>query len=455
MGNEEKLIMLEEAFDEFFNKEIDESKLCTDLGRILSTIDNHGKRKNYKFEVIVSNHSRKELFFGMRIFPALCNGDEGSPEVTRSYYNPLRFINGTDGTFRNCYEHWCNLDRWVLEIDEAALDRHEIDLLPKELVAMILHELGHVIYSEKTFERIYQAIMDMKVAQTEGTKKRMKVFDYLFYPVIIAACKVRKWVVGDSEMRIELFADKTAVEFGYGEYLKSAFGKSVKKFGRTDLDTFSPDTEAKWAVEVIGRLSARHANVGKDLYVKAARTDSKLIKTLYRNIMLRLGTANRVRYTGEIEPQLPAIEALFAPNFIQENDLIVPLKNASIVSVPCNSANNAQKIAVESFNKKTIMKKDNEVADMEYMLDTIRIDIDHADSVYAKKNIIDRIYKVEELSNTWDFMLDEFPDLKPRYAQKLKRIKERCENYKEETLNKKIIDHKYDVFVKYPVGYEG
>lgn len=455
MTIEEKLTLLEEVFQKHIDGKYDEEKFCKELGVVLSSLD-----RKYSYEVAVSNHNRKELFYGMRIFPAGVI-PTGKGAVSPIYHDEISLMlnaysdEKVNVSFSACYDRWKSQDKWVLEIDASALNHREIKLFPKELVAMVLHELGHVIYGEKTLERIYNAFMDMKVAQSTSVKYTMKAFDYLFYPVIFAACKMRRWVVGKDEMNIELFADKNAIKYGYGEYLESAFTKVIKQYGRTDLDTDTPVTEAKWAADMVTALTARHNRVGKELYVRAARSSSRYIQSMYRAIMLKLGMSNRNRYSGTITPDLPAIESLFAEDYLKDNELFCSIEDYVAIESMCTMANNKAKAAMEAFGRKSARKYDQELSDLQYALDTICIDIDVANSTYEKKNIIDRLYAIEEELGKWRELMEEFPHLAHKYSERVKRISDSVKEFREKTLVKKITEKKYGVFVKYPVGYEG
>lgn len=455
MSNEEKLTLLESAFQKYLEGIFDEHKLCKEIGAILSSMD------KYRYEVMVSNHNCKEPFYGMRVFPSISGNTTDASLGSQVYIDEIQLMlggsnnNGTPATFKQCYDRWKTTRDWLIEIDANALSHNEIKLYPKELVAMILHEIGHVIYSERTLEHIYKAFMDMKVEQPLSIRNKMPVFNYLFYPVVFTACKIRRWVVGKNEINIELFADKTAVKYGYGEYLASAFDKVIKQYGRTDMDTQTPDTEAKWAADMVTSLTARHNRVGKEIYIKAARSGSKYIQTVYRNMMIRLGISNRNRYTGIITPDLPAIESLFVSDYIENNDLFISMDNYIAIESQVNIANRNAEIATEAFGKKSRKDYERELSDMDYMLQMITVDIESIDNKYEKMNVIDRLYTVEQMVNEWREMLDTFPHLKRVYEAKLNRIAESIVMLRKQTLEKDISKKRYGVFAKYPVGYEG
>lgn len=461
---EERLAMVEDLFQQYALGKLKDSELCKNLEVVLSSL-----HTEMNFTVSICNQNQKEKFFGMRIFPGI------------DYSNIHNFGSGIYGgigllldvpsgekakiSFKQFLDVWrCN-KKWMLEIDAGALDNHQIGLNPKELTAMILHEMGHVIYSDRTVERIYNAFMDVRVVQSTGVKFQMKMFDYLFYPVIIMGCKYRKWVAGKDEMNIELFADKNVVKLGYGEYLQSAFLKVVQKFGKTDIDSGNARTQAEIAANMIGSLSARHNRVGQELYIQAARTNSHYIQSVYRYMMVKLGLANRNRYTGTVTPELPAIESLFDPDYLMNNEFFVPLDSVIAIEGKLNVAESAASICMEAWNKRLRGNKNiyrEEIEDMEYILDRIVIDIDSIKTSHDKMNILDRLYEVRDALSLWDDRLDEtinppmvVKQLRRDYGSKIQEIKARVANFTNVTLVKKIPEARYEVFVQYPAGYEG
>ena len=461
---EEKLAMVEDIFQQHALGKIKDSELCKNLGVVLSSL-----QTDKIFDVSICNQNQKEKFFGMRIFPGIeyNNTDRFGSPIYAGVGLLLDVPSGEKAkiSFKEFYDRWKLNKRWMLEIDASALDNHQIGLNPKELTAMILHEMGHVIYGERTVERIYNAFMDIRVVQSTGVKFQMKLFDYLFYPVIIMGCKYRQWVAGKDDMNVELFADKNVVKLGYGEHLQSAFLKVVQKFGKTDIDSGNAYTQAETAANMVGSLSARHNRVGQELYIQAARTNSHYIQSVYRYMMVKLGFANRNRYTGTVTPELPAIESLFAPDYIENNDFFLSLDSMIAIEGVIRSAEHQTTICMEAWNKRAKSNRNlyrEEIEDIEYILDKIVIDIDNIKTSHDKMYILDRLYEVRDALSLWDDRLDEtlnpplvVKQLRREYGSKIQEIKDKVKNFTDVILVKKIPEARYEVFVKYPAGYEG
>lgn len=447
---EDKLSMIEDVFYRRLSKKIDDKAFCKELSTVLSSIH------NYKYDICISNYNGKETFYGMRIFPAMSKTTgEGSYD---DILNPMLMPDNARVfklSFSDCYDRWKRLDHWILEIDATVFDSTQINLNPRELVAMMLHEIGHVIYSEKTLERIYLAMMDMKMAQSAMIRYRMSLTTYLFYPVILAGCKLRTWMVGKNELNIEVFADKNVTEYGYGEDLISAFGKVVKYFGRS-VEPTSPETEARFSADLVTQLSARQSRVGHELYIKAMKSPSRFIQGIYRTMISKLGLASRNRYTGEII-ELPASEALFAPDFIMKNELIMPLKASIACENLCRSADNRCRIATEAFtlkHKNSSRMNDAALDEIQYDIDKISIDADKICSHHDRVYVLDLIYNVNDDLNEWRTALDE-GTVNKRYTERVKTLFDRLSQLRHLVLSKKNFDKRYEVFVKYPEGYEG
>lgn len=448
----EKLEYAEKIFQSFLSKKANESTFCKDISSVFSSFD----KNNY--EVLISNANQKEPFFGMRVFPAISkDGSESS--LYDMELNTLLAVN-TDTTtkisFDKCYKFWKENTNWVIEIDQSALDHHKINLNPKELVSMILHEIGHVVYGDRVLERIYNAFREMKAIQSTAVKYTMSGATFLCYPVIIAACKYRNWVVGKDEIKAEFFADKYAVEYGYGEHLSNAFEKIVKYFGRTDNhDNVNVETEAKWSADLATKLMARHNRVRDEIYIKAARSSSKYIQTIYRLMLSKLGIVSKNRYSGSIESNLPAIESLFAADFIEHNELFENMQASMITNNIVHIANQKAERAMEAFGKKSKKQYEKEISDISYAIDSITIEVDKITSHHDRKYVLDLIYDVREDIGEWEERLNQFPHLKSKYGERLKTFKDTLESLTRAVLDKKNFGSRYSVFVKYPAGYEG
>ena len=56
----------------------------------------------------------------------------------------------------------------------------------------------------------------------------------------------------------------------------------------------------------------------------------------------------------------------------------------------------------------------------------------------------------------WEDRFNQFPHLARRYGERVKRLNDKLENFRDTVLNMGPTKNKrYEVFVKYPVGYEG
>ena len=59
----------------------------------------------------------------------------------------------TDNRFSNL---WVNSSRWVFEIDYRLFVNKELGMTPREITAITLHEIGHVIYSHRIPEWFFR-----------------------------------------------------------------------------------------------------------------------------------------------------------------------------------------------------------------------------------------------------------------------------------------------------------
>ena len=113
-------------------------KYGKDMTQSFVSIVNTLKREfNIKVSIdIVKNTSN--VFFGMNIYPSI---------------NDLRRIADlmiSDKTRSEEFIHsWNEIEEWCIEIDSLLFDDLGFDIEAGELTALLLHEIGHVIFSDE------------------------------------------------------------------------------------------------------------------------------------------------------------------------------------------------------------------------------------------------------------------------------------------------------------------
>lgn len=121
---------------------------------------------------------------------------------------------------------WETNKKWTIEVDSRLLSNEIIDCTEKELTAMLLHEVGHVVCSSSLPNRI-SLILRYEIMKSKFNSKAMlkdKVFRSIMSLPILDAC------ISDSKrdktsIREEIKADTFVKKMGYKDELLSVLTK--------------------------------------------------------------------------------------------------------------------------------------------------------------------------------------------------------------------------------------
>lgn len=122
---------------------------------------------------------------------------------------------------------WEGCKEWTIEIDRRVLT-HSIDFTPRELTALIMHEIQHMLYATSTRRRIINTFKMCFVKQSIDVQKLLgsKMFSDFNSPIIKNLFNVILTVPNNArELRKELNADKFASKMGYTKELQSVIIK--------------------------------------------------------------------------------------------------------------------------------------------------------------------------------------------------------------------------------------
>lgn len=167
-------------------------------------------------KVIFTNNTDK-MFFGMCVYP----------KIPTSYVNDILFS-----------DKEIKIDSYILEIDSKLFD---IGLTVKEVTAIMLHEIGHIVLNKKNifeFRKYFDKyITDNNMVNTLEKKRDSNLFAIAISDTIIKALSI--FYANNNEFK----ADSFAVSCGYGQSLINAMKKvnasnkiikPVAKFGILD-----------------------------------------------------------------------------------------------------------------------------------------------------------------------------------------------------------------------------
>ena len=436
--------LIEATFSDYMIGKINEKSFLNKMETALDALPFNSKKS---FSVIISkNKNMSKEFFGFNVFPEMDKLEDICNKIAND-----------DTKFSDIVKRWRSIEDWEIVIDSLIFDRNFIAFNPKELTAMLLHEIGHVTQSDEPIEQFYRAYLESKSRLKSADKVSKKVL-YILYTIPLAvACTSRRWVNDKNELKLEISADKSLIETGYAEHLVNAFDKIIKASGSItrseDMNYKEIESNVEWANMNIVDVIKRRDKLKDSLYYKAIQTNSGYIQALCARILNFLGVRMRERYTGAVAESCMLNELINGEITLETHVPFYDIKKFGQIETRIMNAQKELEIANESFfNKRKKSKVD--IPD-EYDLDRIFVAIDDIQNNYDKVYVLDLIYEQIEKLNDFEEAISMDESKSKKWAPKIEEMRSRLATLRKSVLNKNIAKKEYKVFVKYPEGYEG
>ena len=443
---EKALTLMDDSYNKYLVGDISQAEMCRNLAAALSSFPYDAGQKEFTVQV-TSNKTGNEKFFGMRVYPDIEEMDDFCKDLVNE---------GDKIRFTDIVKKWKKIDKWFLEIDGTCFDRNQFNFNPKELTALTLHEIGHIIYSDKPIEGFYRAYQEVKARMNSSDKATQKLMYDIYMIPLTLACMQRRWVNGKNEVQLEIIADKTVVELGYGQYLLEALDKITRAIGSLNSQNNQDELNSSmnWCQQNIADIMKRKEQLKDELYYRAVRTKSNYMKAMTIIILDKLGFKLRERYTGYVVEN--TIELLSDPEVMQKYMPIVDAMESAKFDKFYNMMHSSNSIAMEAiFNKRKKVKVE---LPSQYEIDAIAVEVDKITNHHDRIYVLDLIYEVLERINNFEEAISPDPSLVKKWSAKIKQMKDELEALRQAVLAKKTFATSYKFFVKLPEAasdYEG
>ena len=372
---------------------------------------------------IVSTQPDVPLFV-MSIFPERSTTDKIIESVARG-----------NSDFKTIQSLWEKNTKWTIEIDERILKN---TFTTRELTAMVLHEVGHLIQSKTIATRIV-TVLQYEYAKTSMQNKmllRTKVFRSIMALPIINSC------ISDqkgSNVKDEIKADRYAKKLGYAKDLISAMNKLSKlpNYNLKKDPNEAMRSTTQFSLNTLQNLQDRK----NDLVKSELTTLKEAVQSPYLESVL-------VDIYGQWFVDKSAYtESSQLDYFVRENN-----KSQFIDRMMKESAESYMR-EFGIFGKKKLQRIDP--ADIDY----ISLKIDQINSDLDKMMLVSYIHNKMDMVNFYLDLLDD-PRLGKKYNVPHSRtyllsVQKQLEMLREKALKKIIPPKQPDIYVGYPAGYEG
>ena len=324
---------------------------------------------------------------------------------------------------------WTGSPKWNIEIDTRILERDvDMDINEKELTALILHEVGHAIFSLSVPERLSRVVR-FKFAKSHFITKQLlkdNFFSKLICFPVLQSCAATNHIPRKNSIKYEVKADNFAIKAGYGKELESAMDKIIIYAGKDGFDKEVEDL-AGFSIDTITSLQNRENRVVRKNMVKMiASTPSIYAK----------------RYLGKISKGLNGVEGSSVNESVRDEYLANRINE--IVS--------ATYLGEGLFNRVHRMKK-IDPADIDY----IGLEIENIKNNDDKMMIVSYIYNKLDIIDYYIALIDS-RNAKysiPHSRESLVAMREQLDEYRKQAIAKRPPEVEYGIKIQFPSGYEG
>ena len=339
-------------------------------------------------------------------------------------------VTTNSGNIETIKKLWQQNKKWTLEIDERILNKNFINCSNRELTALLLHEIGHVVCTNSIPSRI-STIIQYEIAKSKLENKILaadKLFSKILALPILNAC-VSDSRKSDKPLSVEIKADNFAKKMGYQQELLSVLKKITtnQKYPKGGTINKNMEEMTKFSINTLDQLKAREDNLlKKNLVSLKKECVSPYIESYIDDFY------NTIFETGD--KSISSIEHL---TFMENRaDSIVENYYTEFF-----------------FGKKKLSKIDP--AELDY------IDI-KTNEIKNENDKVMLISYIHSKLDIIDFYLEILKDPKlakkynvPNSADQLERMRTRLLTSRENILKYKIPERNKGIIIAWPENYEG
>lgn len=178
------------------------------------------------------------------------------------------------------------INAYYLEIDSKLL---ELNLSNRELVAILLHEVGHMVNTTEPLTKVQDGI-NVYFSNRD---------DNLNYDNLAKATDLFRYAIQDAVRNLtslfrktdeEIIADEFSVRCGYGRDLESAYKKVVAKTGSLNKGVPNKFVTLQWAFRIYRELGIQRIYAIKTLNKAISISGSELEKRRMNDLKKRINT---------------------------------------------------------------------------------------------------------------------------------------------------------------------
>lgn len=236
----------------------------SDLNKLKNELNRFFKGQKCR-EIIYTNNTDK-VFFGMCVSPIMRDED-----VVTILNSDIKFM----------------INEYYLELD-SKLFGEDLNLTNKELLAVLLHEVGHMVNTTEPVDNA-RATLDLYLAKTHSS---LDIAESINQKAILAfglRDVMRKTIsIFEKDQFEEITADEFVYKCGFGDDLESALNKIVKKRNSIANDKDNKLAMFMWSIALYKNLKLQRIPalrlIKKGKQITHSQLQKKDLERLERNI---------------------------------------------------------------------------------------------------------------------------------------------------------------------------
>ena len=389
---------------------------------------------DFEFEIFITKNDNN-AFFGANIYPTQNTVDD----VVRAILHDKKDSEAVASI-------WNENRKWTIELDSILLNDMKLNANPGEITAVLLHEIGHTIYSNSIPQRLHRLIryktikLNYQMRELIADSKISKLFNL----AVIESCTTKNFNYINSN-KAEAAADQIVLQFGYGEELNSFIDKLIAAQGNALVNRSDDEIEkditsiVNWSLVNVQQLEFRKDKLKDALKVEMINTPSVIIKKFIQDIHRSFFGSATSTYRKLLSEQYTGEQTDVYASAVAEQLLV----------------DHYNRVVKESLS--TIFEKTGKVKKINQSdIDILRVELDRISNVDDKIYLLDRIYDKMELIDIAINMIEQGKSDKVQQSKTtLVSMKKDLQDMRDDVMAMKIVDKDYGVFIRYPKGYKG
>lgn len=385
------------------------------------------------FNISIVNNTTNS-FFGMNIYPSVSTMDILVESIVSKKTSSEEIT-----------EIWQKNDVWYIEIDSLLLYDLSLNANPSEITAVLLHEIGHVIYDGSIPRRLNKILrykimkLNYQMRTLVSTEKIRKLFNL----AVIESCTTKSFSF--TNVRKERIADKFVITYNYGEDLDAFIGKLIQTHGNSLINKTDKELEKEitsivnWSVVNVKELEFRKKALRTALKVEMLKTPSELTKRVVQDIHASFFGESTDKYRELLSEQYSATPV----------DKYSEMKADQILDQYVNRILNESLLNL--FDKVGKVKKVSQTD-----IDILEVECGNIQNQDDKIYLLDKLYYyLDKVNMALDLIESGQAKKVSQSKTTLLDMQSQLNKLRDVVLSTKIIEKEYGVFIRYPKGYQG